>query len=363
MAVSKSSHTSQVLAEAAPTAHGQGIPHLQHLEKEPSLVKSPDFGFGDDEVDDEGAESEGFSRQVLGSCKSWLTSMIIHLVVILVLALLTMRTAVNPMVSLELASDDFSAMSVMEELEFDTTEFQSFDEADSTPENLTQMGLMQFQPTIEETEMVDSPIDLNDPLNSDANQLRRLAREMTSDELMAGDGGSSFFGIEATGDSIVYIVDRSGSMEGDRWRDATTELMKSIRSLRPDQKFYVFLFSGRCHPMPQMEGRNKLVTATDANKERFEKWLKRQYPDQTTKPMSSVRRALNMRPDTVFLLTDGQFHDKTGEYLLRQAGLQAQRSEPDDTVINTIAFYCELDFEIMLQEIAMAYNGTFRSIQ
>lgn len=336
--------------------------HLQELAENSRIVNSPEFPFESSD-EDLGYEEPGFSRQILGNCKSWLTSMIIHLVIILSLALLTMRTNVSSSVRLELANDDFSALTDLQELEFDTAEFQSFDEADSTPEPEVPDELMEFEPEMDLPESDSSPIEFDSPLNSDRDQLQRLARELNSNQLVAGDGASSFFGIAATGESIVYIVDRSGSMQGARWADATKELMKSINSLKADQKFYVFLFSGRCHPMPQMEGRNTMVTANAENKERFRKWLLQQYPDDTTKPLSSVRRAINMRPDTIFLLTDGQFYDKTGDYLVRRAELQEKRSEPESLVINTIAFYCELDLELMLQEIAAAYNGSFRSIQ
>jgi hypothetical protein len=311
---------------------------------------------------DFGYARTGFSQQLLGNCKSWMTSMIIHLVVILSLALLTMRISVQEVVRLELGSDDVSVLSELDELEFETTEFLSLDQAEVAPPSAA-AELMEFRPELDFGEFEQAPLNLDNPLESNSNQLQRLARDMTSHELLAGDAGSSFFGIAATGESIVYIVDRSGSMQGARWADATRELLKSVESLKPDQKFFVFLFSGKCHPMPQMAGRNELVPATDENKQRFRKWLAQQHPDDTTKPLSSVRRALNMAPDTIFLLTDGQFYDKTGEYLIRRAQLQKKRTDSDDHVINTIAFYCQFELELMLQEIAAVHNGTFRSIQ
>ena len=335
--------------------------HLLELASNPSIVKTPDFDFGVTEEDSE-YDEDGYSRQVLGSCKSWMTSMIIHLVVILSLALLTMRSSVNQIVRLEMGTDEYSVLTDLQELEFDAAEFQSFDEADTTPETVTDK-LMEFEPELEMDQFEQAPVDFDNPLDSDANQLQRLAREMSSHELLAGDAASSFFGIEASGQSIVYIVDRSGSMQGARWADATRELLKSVNSLKPDQKFLVFLFSVKCHPMPQMEGRNSMVTATDNNKQRFRKWLARQHPDDTTKPLSSVRRALNLKPDTIFLLTDGQFYDNTGDYLIRRSALQKKRTDGDSQVINTIAFYCDFELELMLQEIAAVHNGTFRSIQ
>ena len=57
------------------------------------------------------------------------------------------------------------------------------------------------------------------------------------------------------------------------------------------------------------------------------------------------------------------FYDNTGDFLIRLAELQAKRTKEKSQVINTIAFYCNFELETMLQEIALAHNGTFRSVQ
>lgn len=308
-------------------------------------------------------EEEGYLRQVLGGSRSWLTSTILHLAVILSLALWTFSSARSPVVSLEMGSDDYSVMSELEDLNFDSVELQSTPESEPPPQ-VFDSELVSFQPDMELKEFAEKPIEFANPLAGEGNQLQELTRQLNSREVQLGEGDASFFGIGTTGKSIVYIVDRSGSMQqGSRWADATSELLKSIESLNADQKFFVYLFSGSCHPMPQMEGRNQLVLSTDENKASFRNWLQNQVPDDTTMPLSSVRRALNMRPDTIFLLTDGQFYDNTGDYLIRLAKLQERRTKEKGQVINTIAFYCNFELEAMLHEIALAHNGTFRSVQ
>ena len=242
-------------------APSNGHQHLRELSSDSGIEKKEETQFGI--VDDETVYAEHeYSRKVLGSCKSWMTSMIVHLVVILSLALLTMQTTEKQRVHLEMGTDDFSALTDLEELNFDTSDLEGLDQADSAPENRIPSELMAFQPQLDLQEQPESPMEFDNPLNSGANQMQRLAREMTSHELFAGDSGTSFFGIEAAGESVVYIVDRSGSMQGARWNRATSELLKSVNSLKPDQKFFVFLFSGKCHPMPQLAGRNKMVEAT-----------------------------------------------------------------------------------------------------
>lgn len=315
-------------------------------------------------VDSESSEyqASGFIHHLLGGSPSWLTSMILHLVVLLTLALWTVNATQKAVVSLEMDANNYSLLTELEDLEFDTVDLQSDSESELMPEPREDV-LNQFQPNLQLSEIAETPLQIEDPLAGEANQLDRLTQELNAQELELGAGASSFFGIETTGQSVVYIVDRSGSMGGQRWEDATSELLKSVRSLKSDQKFFVYLFSNACHPMPQLAGRNKLVPATAENKKAFEKWLIGQEPDETTKPLSSVRRALNMRPDTIFLLTDGEFYDNTGPYLVRLAELQKKRTSENPQVINTIAFYCNFKLEMMLQEIASVHNGTFRSVQ
>ena len=307
-------------------------------------------------------ESSGFLHQLLGGSPSWLTSMIIHLVVLLTLALWTVNATHKAVVSLEMDANDFSLLTELEDLEFDTVELQTDSDSQSMLETREEV-VNEFQPDLQLNEIAELPFEIEEPIGGEASQLDRLTQELNSREQELGDGSSSFFGIETTGQSVVYIVDRSGSMGGQRWKDATGELLKSVRSLKSDQKFFVYLFSDDCHPMPQLAGRNQLVPANDENKKAFAKWLKSQKPDESTRPLSSVRRALNMRPDTIFLLTDGEFYDNTGPYLIRLAKLQKRRTNEGTQVINTIAFYCNFKLEMMLQEIASVHNGTFRSVQ
>ncbi len=354
-------------ADGVDSAGSATLAHLQKLTADPAIKPRSVLDFErqafseGDEHDEEGYESSGYLAQLIGGCKSWMVSMVLHLIVILTLAAITLQAGKNRTVSLVVSSDEFSSMMDMEELQFES-DFESFDQAEEQPQELQMASLEDFQLELELPEFDDSAADFSDPLASDSDLAQRLSREMTSDELEAGVGESSFFGIAADGD-VVFIVDRSGSMQGFRWQAATNELNKAIQALKPDQNFYVFLFSSGTHPMPRMGAkRNELVPATDENKQKFEKWLRRQFPSGSTKPLASIRRAMNMNPDSMFVLTDGNFYDDTYDYLLKYAEKQDKRSDPDDIVINTIGFFCGQRLEEMLNDIALAFSGTFRSV-
>ncbi|MGI9518820.1 MAG: hypothetical protein ACR2NP_17320 [Pirellulaceae bacterium] len=349
----------------------QVLDHLQQLERtdRPTFRGTPDQPETtpidpEDETHREFYDEEtgGFwESEVVSGSKSWLASMIIHLTVILGLALLTMRVSVNPPIALELGTDDLAAMTELDDFQLDMSSMESFDQANTQPEERVAEQLLEYQPELEFAADFEEPLFETGEAIGQQNLSQVVARHLQEVDV-SGGGGSSFFGISANAGNIVYIVDRSGSMQGKRWADASSELIKSIESLQPDQKFFVYLFSDACHPMPQLEGRNNLVSASKSNIDAVKLWLGRQFPNDSTMPLSSVRRALRMEPDMIFLLTDGQFYDRTGPYLLRRAVLQQNVSDPDDVVINTIAFHCDVGLE-MLQEIARSYHGTFRSVE
>jgi len=63
-----------------------------------------------------------------------------------------------------------------------------------------------------------------------------------------GGPGIGFFGSQAAGNSFVYVVDMSGSMQGGRFDRAISELIRSIGQLKTGQKFYVVFFNDQ--PLP-----------------------------------------------------------------------------------------------------------------
>jgi hypothetical protein len=114
---------------------------------------------------------------------------------------------------------------------------------------------------------------------------------------------TSFFGIRARGQFFIYVVDRSRSMiDNDRFARATIELRKSVFSLQQPQKFEVIFYNTESIPMPggpiprsaDLEAKNQLLL-----------WIRLMEPDGGTDPRVALKQALSLRPDAVFLLSDG----------------------------------------------------------
>ncbi len=114
---------------------------------------------------------------------------------------------------------------------------------------------------------------------------------------------TSFFGIRVRGQFFVYVVDRSLSMiDDDRLARATIELRKSVFALEQPQKFEVIFYNTESLPMPggpiprsaDLQAKNQLLL-----------WLRLIEPIGGTDPRTALKQALMLRPDAVFLLTDG----------------------------------------------------------
>ncbi len=126
---------------------------------------------------------------------------------------------------------------------------------------------------------------------------------------------TSFFGIRARGQFFVYVVDQSGSMiDDDRLTRAKIELRRSVFALQPPQRFEVLFYNDEATPMP---GGPQLRPADQRTKEQLTSWLHLIGPDGGTEPRSAVALALALRPDAVFLLSDGDFPKGTVEAIAR----------------------------------------------
>jgi hypothetical protein len=163
--------------------------------------------------------------------------------------------------------------------------------------------------------------------------------------------GSSFFGLQSYGNKIVFVVDISGSMHGHRMRRMRNELRHSLEALHSSQQFFVVFFSSVAMPMPAED----LLAATPENVNQAWQWLRGVECGGGTNPLPGLLMALQLQPDTIYLLTDGKFDPQV---VWEVAQTQSAKRIP----IYTIGFASK-KAERLLQAIANETGGSYRFVK
>jgi hypothetical protein len=116
-------------------------------------------------------------------------------------------------------------------------------------------------------------------------------------------GGLTVFGAQARGRSFVMVIDRSASM-GDQGlgaiRAAADELARQLDSLDEKQRVQIVAY----HAAPSLLDAHWLP-ATPQNKERLLKYLRGLPAFGSTNHTAALTTALKLKPEVIFLLTDG----------------------------------------------------------
>lgn len=170
----------------------------------------------------------------------------------------------------------------------------------------------------------------------------------------SGAGGVGFFGTSARGRSFVFVVDCSGSMQGNRFRRAVEELQKSLNQLESDQQFQVIFFNNQAHPLTHPTHSTKLLPAKRSMLQHAMAWIGNQHAAGGTHPNDALTRALALKPDVVFFLTDAHKVPRTVRTLI------AEENSHGSTV-HTIAFG-HRGGETLMQGIAADHRGRYRYV-
>ncbi len=172
-----------------------------------------------------------------------------------------------------------------------------------------------------------------------------------------GNGaGSGFFGVETTGQSVVFVVDCSASMNHPHDSEAKTrfgklklELIRAISRMDASMSFFIIFFNDKSIPMPA----DRMQPASESVQRQYLEWTVGVRAKGQTDPRASILEALRLQPDVIFFLTDGNFEAP----IRRDLKKLSQRR----VAIHTIAFGNRVG-EKALQEFAAANGGQYRFI-
>src|SRR5262249_10950430 len=117
---------------------------------------------------------------------------------------------------------------------------------------------------------------------------------------------SHLFGVPTGASSIVYVIDRSTSMGlSGKLSHAKQELFESVRRLSPDARFQIILFN-RSIEMFSINNGACLLPATIENKRMVGDFLRLVLAEGGTLPLPALKRALALKPDVIFFLSDAE---------------------------------------------------------
>jgi|GEM_PF-2447668 len=243
-----------------------------------------------------------------------LASAIVHMLILIGAGLLFAAVQHDGAVELQLVVANTNATESFEDLSIEV------DLASVTPTSKTEIvGVASEQSVVRVSEpTLTSEVGEIAVSDDDFDAMAPLSKPVTmtseSESGKKSDHKGSFFGAEAYGDEFVYVVDMSTSMGArsqygqTRFRIACRELLRSINELTPSQKFCVFMFCYRTRVM--FDAKPMMLSATNANKQRVARWINGLGLGAGTDPRYGTMMALRLKPDAIFLLSDGEFNGR-----------------------------------------------------
>ncbi len=265
-------------------------------------------------VDDE--EKEETKRRFRPA--SWMVSTLAHVAIIVMLGVMTLANTPPKDQMAFTSSAAESNEQTMETFSIESAEPQETQPAPAdTAYEISEIGSV----AVTEVSM-DLPPAPAAPSTSDL--FSSSSSSMTSSMMKSLKGDTKakiqFCGVDGGGNHFVYLVDSSGSM-GAGFQSARTELLASIDQLKPDQRFYVVFFDEEPEYMRISDPDVKepvSVKATAENKQRLRKWAMTVQMNKGKAPYEVLPFALSLRPDVIFLLSDGEFPTKIEDILRTQ---------------------------------------------
>lgn len=119
-----------------------------------------------------------------------------------------------------------------------------------------------------------------------------------------GSGGERLFPSVAPGQSVVFVLDRSLSMGlRDAFNRARRELLATLEQLPPTARFQVVAYNRQAEPL-WINGQAGLLTADAVTLQQVRLALEALAPMGSTDHVHALQRALLLRPDLVYFVTD-----------------------------------------------------------
>lgn len=197
-----------------------------------------------------------------------------------------------------------------------------------------------------------------DRRSSGINEFEGQGTEEQSDgsALPSGMGQGLFFGFQTNAANLVFLIDTSASMgmgetltSESKLSKVKGELSKCIDDLGQDQIFSIVTFDSLPESAPEVSG----VVASPRGKEAAKAWIEKIRTGQDTYPVEAFEAALLNSPDTIFLVSDGDFRDADVDTIISLV-------RTHDCRVNSISVGKDA---LTLRRIADETGGQYRMVQ
>jgi hypothetical protein len=192
---------------------------------------------------------------------------------------------------------------------------------------------------------------------------RKAFRYPTAEAIAAAaakprDEAASYYGIPIAARRVIFVIDISGSMSGERLDSAKKGLIKAIEKLPGKSEFNILVFSSRV----ALWNSKPLVADNDVKKKASE-FVENLVAQGATCTYDALDAAMSLQPESIYLLTDGA--PTSGQYVLLDDILGAVRSQNRllGCSIHTIGVGIgpnEANLELFLKRMAAQNHGQYR---
>ena len=269
----------------------------------------------------------------------WLVSMVFHMAIVIILGLIHISTTPGNTLNLLFLPAESSGESDANEVGF-----ANFDvEVEAEPVSLSKVDDVAAALAAEQvlTSLDGEWQDLIAAQGAKATLVSAIGGGALGEGTLSEAGGkvgmgdktiTSFFGLEAEGKKIAYVFDRSGSMnssltlysEGSVLGSisplecAKVELVRSLKTLSKGNEFQIVFYNHDVEVMTDGHYQTSLFHATDTHKQRAKEYVRDMEAFGFTNHLLALETAINLEPDVIFHLTDGEAKDDLHPSVVRR---------------------------------------------
>jgi hypothetical protein len=314
-------------------------------------------------------------RHSLGNISSLGVSFLLHLALLLLLSFYTLAT-LRSEPDLELLAGTIPSEEVVDfsEIEIDPTEnlAELNDELDPNQIDIDDItpGQSAFSELSAESTfanvadgpglVTDSPGDVGELFGEDGQGLADLGLGM-------GKSSASFFGSQTKARRIIYLIDNTSSMRKGGLETVVSELLKSVDALGKNQRFYILFFSDQVYPLFFPLSSPDYLRSTKDNRQKLRHWLDTvEYcTGGVWQLIQGLEIAGKMRPDVIFLLSDGnRWNAVRADYKVQGVQQLLTTANAYRIPIHTLGMGCQGDADRKnLEAVAKVNSGTFREVR